>query len=83
MAYFSNGTEGMILDDQCSECLHADPDVGCPISLLQMNFNYEQNKTGNEKLEEAMNYLINKDGVCQMKPLIDKHLPKDTQLKLF
>ena len=83
MAYFSNGTEGMILDDQCSECLHADPDAGCPISLLQMNFNYEQNKAGNKKLREAMNYLINDDGVCQMKPLIDKYLPKDTQLRLF
>lgn len=70
MAYFSNGSEGEILDSQCAECLHADPDVGCPIFLIQMNFNYDQLSKGQEKLKEAMEILIDKNGICQMKPLI-------------
>ena len=81
MAYFSNGTEGMVFDEQCLDCLHIDPDIGCPIALVQLNFNYDQ--VGNKKLEEAMDCLIDKDGKCQMKPLIDKYLPKDVQLKIF
>lgn len=81
MAYFSNGTEGMVLDEQCSECLHADPDVGCPIFLVQQNFNYDQ--VGNQKLTEAMSCLISDGGLCRMKPLIEKYMPKDEQLQLF
>jgi hypothetical protein len=70
MAYFSNGSEVLFLDEQCSECLINDDDP-CPILLVQLEFNYVQVNKGNEKLREAMNILIGKDGVCRMKPLLD------------
>jgi len=82
MAYFANGSEGDILDRQCSDCpLGAgwnDPsqktmfDVDapmrpCPVALVQSLFNYTQCKDGQEKLREAMNCLINEKGICQVR----------------
>ncbi|MDA8138001.1 MAG: hypothetical protein M0036_05035 [Desulfobacteraceae bacterium] len=72
MAYFSNSTEGAILDEQCDECLHADPDEACPLAFAQMNFNYAQ--CGNELAEKILNSLVNKDGKCLMKVAIDKYV---------
>ena len=71
MAYFSNGSEGMVIDDQCSRCIHADEEAHCPIAYVQLEFNYDQQKKGNEDLKKAMSVLIDKDGKCNMKPLID------------
>lgn len=84
MAYFSNGTEGEVLDDQCSECIHENPEAGCPIAFVHQIFNYDQ--IGNENLEKAMLMLVDKNGKCQMKPYIDKlrrPKPKDEQLEMF
>lgn len=57
MAYFSNGTEGMIYEGAvCSRCVHQDgptieqpgdrvgdnePDDGCPVWLLHFLYNYD------------------------------------------
>ena len=51
MAYFSNGTEGCVLDTLCAICVHG-WDVekgenkirkkGCPVFFLQGMWNYEQ-----------------------------------------
>lgn len=73
MAYFPNGTSGEILDDQCWECKIPD-DAPCPILGVQWTYNYEQfDNNGEEtKLTDAMNLLINKQGICQMKILLDK-----------
>jgi hypothetical protein len=71
MAYFSNGTEGMILDDQCAECIHADEDGCCPVFFVQMEFNYSQLNGGNEDLKKAMEMLIDKKGNCNVKKAID------------
>jgi hypothetical protein len=71
MAYFANGSEGMILDNQCEECLPFDP---CPIYWLQMEYNYEQCREGQEKLKSAMNILINEKGICQMKQYVKPRL---------
>ena len=70
MAYFSNGSEGSYFDNQCDECIHEDPEAGCPIALVQMYFNYDQCSEG--KLREAMTMLVGEDGKCKMKPLIEK-----------
>lgn len=70
MAYFSNSSEGMILDEQCANCVFGkDP---CPIALVQMENNYEQKN--NPRLRSAMNCLVNEKGLCQMKALVDKRL---------
>ena len=71
MAYFSNGSEGSVLDKQCNDCRVAD-DAPCPILLVQLLYNYKQLDEGNEKLREAINLLIDDGGTCQMKPLIDE-----------
>jgi len=68
MAYFSNGTEGEVLDEQCGECRLPD-DAPCPILFVQGMFNYKQ--IGRKQLKKAMNILVDKKGNCQMKPLID------------
>lgn len=82
MAYFSNGSEGEILDRQCSDCplgagwndpnqkrLFADeaPMRPCPVAYVQFQFNYKQCEKGQERLREAMNFLINEKGVCQVR----------------
>jgi hypothetical protein len=68
MAYFSNGSEGEILEDQCQECILGLG--GCPTYGVQFNFNYDQ--MSNEKLKEAMNMLVNEKGICQTKEAIDE-----------
>lgn len=48
MAYFSNGTEGMILDELCNRCIHGwDGEENrqgepCAVMCLQMMWNYSQ-----------------------------------------
>ncbi len=71
MAYFSNGTEGMILDEQCSQCpVGESEDSCCPVHAIQMLYNYDQLKKGNEQLREAMNLLVDGKGKCQMRVAI-------------
>ena len=76
MAYFPNGTSGMIFDEQCSECIHEDPTALCPIANVQMEYNYFQCNKGQEKLRECMNFLVNEKGYCQMKIQIEKYYRK-------
>lgn len=68
MAYFSNGSEGDIFHKQCDECLPWQP---CPIILVQLEYNYDQLNEGNEQLQECLNYLVDADGICQMKQCIE------------
>ncbi len=62
MAYFSNGTEGMAFDEQCSRCKYGKEP--CPIALVQMEYNYEacNNKTARAILDK----LVKDDGTCEM-----------------
>jgi len=71
MAYFANSSEGYILDEQCDECIHKDPEVMCPVSYVQHEFNYSQHNKGNEDLVKALNMLIDEDGQCKMKPFVE------------
>ena len=72
MAYFPNGTAGMILDFQCSACI-IPMDKPCPILYVQLTYNYEQlDENGKEgKVSEVMNCLVNEKGHCLMKPILD------------
>lgn len=59
-----------MLDEQCETCLYGmDEDVLCPVSAVQNIYNYDQ--LDNEKLEEAMDMLIDKKGVCKMKKAME------------
>lgn len=48
MAYFSNGTEGMALDELCAKCIHGwdgeknRQEDTCAVWLLQSMWNYDQ-----------------------------------------
>ncbi len=69
MAYFPNGTSTGILEQQCDDCRLSNDDP-CPILLVQMTWNYVQ--VDNKPLAECLESLVNEEGICQMKPLIDK-----------
>lgn len=72
MVYFSNGSEGDALDDQCIECLHNEDILGlCPIVEIQMEYNYKQCDKNNKDLRAAMNRLVDENAHCRMKPLIN------------
>jgi len=76
MAYFPNGTAGAYLDEQCAECIHEDPEAGCPVALIQDEYNYSQLNKGNGDLKRAMDILISETGDCKMKEVIDKYYKK-------
>lgn len=83
MAYFSNSTEGMILEEQCAECPVAN-DAPCPILWVQITYNYEQIQNGERtKMSELMDCLVNEKGECQMKPIIETGLVDKRQQDLF
>ena len=76
MVYFPNGTAGIILDEQCSEC-----PVGedcCPIYVVQQIYNYTQ--VENENLRAAMNILIDGKGKCQMREALLRAEPDSTPI---
>jgi hypothetical protein len=62
MAYFSNGTEGMVFDDQCSICKYGDKP--CPIAAIQAEFNYSQHDSGTSR--KIMTALVSQSGECCM-----------------
>ena len=62
MAYFSNGTEGMLFDEQCARCKYGQEP--CPIALIQNEYNY---KACNNKTARAiLDHLVNNNGNCAM-----------------
>ena len=75
MAYFSNGTEGIVLDNQCAVCpVGRHPDLPCPVLLVQLAYNYQQVDKGQEKLREAIDCLVDEQGTCLMKKALEKAL---------
>ena len=83
MAYFSNGSEGGLLDEQCGDCLinaqsikHEGMMVYCPVHYIQMTYNYKQIglRKRHKLLREVMNILVNEYGNCQMKVCIDANI---------
>lgn len=68
MGYFANSTEGDVLDQQCESC-----PLGrgcCPIRSVQILFNYDQHRTGNDDIRIALNMLIDEDNRCKLRPLV-------------
>lgn len=63
MAYFSNGSEGMVFDEECSTCKYGQK--ACPIALVQLNYNYDA--CNNETARKILDDLVSNDGSCAMK----------------
>jgi len=91
MAYFSNGTEGSILDEQCAVCpVGRDPDAPCPVLWVQTNWNYKQIVEGKREgpVAEILTSLVDDNGKCQMKKAIEEAdtpeiiIPEDLQCPL-
>lgn len=57
-----------MLYTQCDNCCVPD-DAACPVLNVQMSYNYAQHD--HQKLTEAMNLLVNEQGKCMMKPILD------------
>jgi len=64
MAYFSNGTEGMVFD--CDGCPYADEP--CPIAWVQMDSNYEACNV--PVARKILDQLVKQDGTCTMHEMI-------------
>lgn len=68
MAYFSNGIEGMIYQEQwCNRCVHDDADGGCPVWNAHLDRNYDECS----KPESILHMLIPREtttvnGKCRM-----------------
>lgn len=68
MAYFSNGTEGLMYEARyCQRCAHFDDDQWCPVMLLHQLHNYEECN----KPDSFLHVLIPRDeqgdnGQCAM-----------------
>ena len=74
MAYFPNGTAGLMLDEQCSGCILGE--VACPIWYVQQHFNYaDENVTKGSKLQECLNLLISEDYECALLKLLPEAAP--------
>lgn len=71
MAYFSNGSEGMVFNEECATCpLGEEP---CPVASVQIHYNYKA--ANNEVATAILNDLVrqNKDFSyvgCQMKRFV-------------
>ena len=64
MAYFSNSSEGDILDQQCSKCKYGQKP--CPIAFAQMEYNYDQVKDKTETASKILNTLVSDKTGCLM-----------------
>ena len=62
MAYFSNGTEGMVFDDQCARCKFGKHP--CPIAFVQVDANYDQHKDVSGTARKILDHLVKDDGTC-------------------
>ena len=72
MAYFSNGSEGMAFDEECSTCpIGQEP---CPIFLVQIEYNYEA--CNNEVARSILEKLVADNGTCSMKQLLKRKAEK-------
>jgi hypothetical protein len=75
MAYFSNGSEVMVFDDECAGCLLGD--VPCPIAFVQGHYNYD---ACNNKIARAiLDALVKDNGECTMKRTFPQHFKVDAR----
>ena len=87
MAYFSNGTEGMMWrEHNCDICWHdRNEDEGCPIECLHLLYNYDQHSKDKVAMlkKEVLDTLIPNDGLFAGKCKLLVPVDIAGQLKLF
>lgn len=91
MGYFSNGTEGMMYEEQyCSECIHGqgnDVDDGeaCPVWMLHFQHNYDEGNKPDSILHVLIPFKDGRNGECRMfvqRPA-PKYLPNQQEFPHF
>ena len=68
MAFFSNSSDGDVLQRQCDVCQLGELD--CPVLAIQMLHNYNQLDKNETRLREVMNLLVNEKGICKVHLLL-------------
>ncbi len=82
MAYFSNGSEGTVFDDQCAKCKYGKKP--CPIAWVTMNYNYDQHNDKSGVASKILNDLVTDKGECKMWTFAKSDFEIDpNQLDLF
>lgn len=82
MAYFSNGSEGIVFDYQCARCKFGQSP--CPIALIQMEYNYDQHNDKTGTATKIMDILVSEDGTCSVFEMAKSDFEVDpNQLDLF
>lgn len=82
MAYFSNGSEGIVFDDQCARCKFGKHP--CPIAFVQMDANYDQHKDTSGTATKILDHLVKNDGTCAVFEMAKSDFEIDpNQLELF
>ncbi len=82
MAYFSNGSEGVVFDDQCARCKFGKSP--CPIAFVQMDANYDQHKDTSGTAKKILDHLVSDDGTCAVYEMAKQDFAIDPdQLDLF
>ncbi len=82
MAYFSNGSEGAVFDDQCARCKFGK--YPCPIAFVQIDANYDQLKDTTGTATKILNHLVHDDGSCQVFEMAKQDFAIDpNQLEIF
>jgi len=80
MAYFSNGTEGEVFDEQCEKCKYGKK--ACPVAWVQIEYNY--NAVNNKTATKILNHLVKDNGECSMWKMFNTDFAIDpNQLDLF
>lgn len=78
MAYFSNGSEGMVFNEQCERCRFGEE--SCPIACIQLVYNYDA--CNNKIATKIMDDLVEQDGTCMMFKQFEKLFSNHGQTKL-
>lgn len=82
MAYFSNGSDGMVFDDQCARCKFGKSP--CPIAFVQMNANYDQHNDPSGTAKKILDHLVKNDGTCAVFEMARQDFEIDlNQMDLF
>jgi hypothetical protein len=80
MAYFANGSEGEVFEEQCSGCKYGERQ--CPIYFVQAEFNYEV--CNNKGARKILDYLVDNNGTCVMYKEFKTDFAIDkNQIKMF
>jgi len=63
MAYFANGCEGEVFDEECAGCIFGDKP--CPIAWITAEHNYSA--CNNPEARAIMDKLVKQNGECCMR----------------